>query len=102
LGWLGVGLLVAVIIDGYWTVIDAFRQNLAAAPLKFAFLAVTVMYNMTEAAFKVMNPVYIAFLFAVIAVPNVSRSRNKRIISSRERVHETGETRELAVPLARD
>jgi O-antigen ligase len=79
LGWIGVILLGLVIIAGYANVIRAFRASIRLAPLKLCLLIVAVVYNMTEAAFKVIHPVFIAFLFAVIAVPEI---RTRRIASA--------------------
>jgi O-antigen ligase len=69
LGWVGVVLLAVVVIAGYRHVIDGFRRKSPASPLKLAFLFVALAYNFTEAAFKVMHPVWIAFLLAAIDVP---------------------------------
>lgn len=69
LGWIGVGLLMMLIASGLRNVAQAFRSNVPWATLKLGFLIIVVIYNITEAAFKVMQPVYIAFLFAVVAVP---------------------------------
>jgi O-antigen ligase len=70
-GWIGVVLLVPVIVFGYRSVIAAFRRNLPWATLLLSFLVISLVYNITEAAFKVIHPVFIAFLFAAIAVPEV-------------------------------
>jgi exopolysaccharide production protein ExoQ len=69
LGWVGVGLLVLLIASGYRNVVDAFRRDPTAGSLRLAFLVVAVIYNITEAAFKVMHPVWIAFFLAITAVP---------------------------------
>lgn len=69
LGWIGVGLLAMLIGSGLRNSAEAFRQNFPWATLKLSFLIVSAVYNITEGAFKVMQPVYIAFLFAVMAVP---------------------------------
>ena len=37
--------------------------------LKLAYLLTALVYNVTEAAFKVMTPVWIVYLFAIMAVP---------------------------------
>jgi hypothetical protein len=69
LGWIGVALLVWLIASGYRHVVDGFRRGVPASSLKLTFLIVAVVYSIAEAPFKVMHPVWIAFLFAIIAVP---------------------------------
>ncbi|HYD16685.1 MAG TPA: O-antigen ligase family protein [Candidatus Nanoarchaeia archaeon] len=66
LGYVGVALLLLSIVWGYRNVVKSFRYRVEEAPLKLAFLIVALIYNMTEAAFKVMHPVWIAFLFATL------------------------------------
>jgi exopolysaccharide production protein ExoQ len=73
LGWTGVLLIVAVIASGYRNVAAMFRQDPAAGSLGLALLVVALTYNLTEAAFKMMHPVWIAFLL-VISVPAAPRS----------------------------
>lgn len=70
LGWIGVGLLVTLFASGYRHVITGLQRNVPAGRLKLAFLVVAVFYNVTEAGFKVMHLVWIAFLFAIMAVPD--------------------------------
>jgi exopolysaccharide production protein ExoQ len=71
LGWIGVGLLVFLLVSGYRNVVSAYRQDPTAGSLRLAFLVVAAVYNVTEAAFKVMHPVWIAFFLAVTAVPQL-------------------------------
>ncbi|HXD73824.1 MAG TPA: O-antigen ligase family protein, partial [Vicinamibacterales bacterium] len=67
LGWAGVALLVIVIIWGYRNILGSDRGS--AGSLCFALFLVALIYNLTEAAFKVMHPLWIAFLFAAAAWP---------------------------------
>ena len=69
LGWVGIGLLVVLIASAYRHTVAAYRANPAVGAFKLAIVAVAVVYNMTEAAFKVMHPVLIVFLLAATAVP---------------------------------
>lgn len=70
LGVVGLGLFLFVIVVGYRNVVHTFRSDRTSATLKLAFLIAALIYNSTEAAFKVMHPVWIVFLFAITAVPN--------------------------------
>ena len=72
LGWVGVALIGLLVVWGYRNVSVAFRRHPEAGRLGLAFLVVALAYNLTEAAFKMMHPVWIAFLLAV-AVPADSR-----------------------------
>lgn len=65
LGWIGVTLLAAQLMVGYRNIVRGVRQRVPSAAFLFALLLIATAYNMTEAAFKVMHPVWIAFLFAV-------------------------------------
>jgi exopolysaccharide production protein ExoQ len=68
LGWIGVALIGVMITWGYRNISATFRSDPGAGRLKLAFFVVALIYNVTEAAFKTMNPVGIVFLLA-IAVP---------------------------------
>jgi exopolysaccharide production protein ExoQ len=70
LGWIGLLLLGAVIARGYRNVVDAVRLEPQTGGLRLAFFVAALLYNLTEAAFKVLHPVWIAFLLAIIAIPD--------------------------------
>jgi exopolysaccharide production protein ExoQ len=74
LGWFGIALIALVLAWGYRNISADFRWNPEAARLRLAFLIVALVYNVTEAAFKMMHPVWIALLVAV-AVPVRTRVR---------------------------
>jgi len=69
LGWLGVALLSLLMVWGYRNVVGALHRHPELGRLRLALFVVALLYNMTEATFKVMHPVWIAFLLAVAAVP---------------------------------
>lgn len=73
LGWIGVALLIFVMAWGYRNVLGSLREDPELGRLRLAYFVVAVLYNLTEAAFKVMHPVWIAFLLAVTLVPNLQR-----------------------------
>ena len=86
LGWVGVLLLGAQFVAGYNNIITAFRRKMSAASFRFPLLVVATLYNMTEASFKVMHPMWIAFLFAIIAVPNFESPVKKRAVPVKTRI----------------
>jgi exopolysaccharide production protein ExoQ len=69
LGWMGIGLLGVVIVSGYRNAIAVYRRNVDAGRIRLAFFAVALVYNFTEAGFRMMDPVWIAFLLAAFAIP---------------------------------
>jgi exopolysaccharide production protein ExoQ len=69
LGWIGLALLAILIMKGYGNVLDTFRRHAEVGQLRLAYFVVGVVYNFTEAGFRMLDPVWIAFLLAVVAVP---------------------------------
>ncbi len=67
LGWIGIGLFAMVVALGYRNVVDAYRRDQKAGSLKLTLLVVALVYNFTEAAFKVTHPLWVAFLLAIVA-----------------------------------
>jgi exopolysaccharide production protein ExoQ len=62
LGWCGVLLLSAVIVSGYARAIAALRCNRQEGRMRLAFLTATLLFSMTEAGFRMLSPIWIAFL----------------------------------------
>ena len=69
LGWIGVSFLVVLIALGYQRIVDAFHRNSRSSTLRLAFLITIAAYNVTEATFKVMHPLWIVFLLAITSWP---------------------------------
>jgi exopolysaccharide production protein ExoQ len=69
LGWVGLALLSTIIATGYRNLMAGFQSNLDMGRLKLAFFAVCLVYNFTEATFKMMSPIWITFLWAAMATP---------------------------------
>src|SRR2546426_2166999 len=78
LGWVGVALLGFVIVWGYRNVVSALHRDPALGRLRLAFFVVALLYNVTEAAFRMMHPVWIAFLLAVMVIPGPEHRENGR------------------------
>src|SRR5206468_5325292 len=83
LGWIGLGLLGLTVLCGYRNVVATYRHDRSTGVLKLALFAAALVYNISEAAFKVTHPVWIAFLLAIAMVPVESVERTS---SSRSRV----------------
>jgi O-antigen ligase len=71
LGWIGLSLFVALILNGYRNAIGAVRRDAATGKLMLALLVAAAIYNGTEAAVKVIHPVWLFFLLSVAAVPHL-------------------------------
>jgi len=69
LGWIGIALFGFVIAAGLRNVLASLRHNPEMGGLKCAFFLIAIVYNLSEVGFRVQNPVWILFLFAVIVVP---------------------------------
>ena len=70
LGVVGVALLGFIIAWGYRNVVAVLHRDPELGGLRFAFFVVAVLYNVTEAGFRMMHPVWIAFLLAVMVIPD--------------------------------
>ena len=69
MGFVGLAFLAGVIVSGYRNILWELRRDLMAARLKAAFFVICVVYNFTEASFKMMSPVWFTFLWAAMMVP---------------------------------
>lgn len=76
LGWVGVFLLVAIIAVAYARVVGAIVKKTPLAPLGLALFVVNVAYNFTEAAFKMMHPLWISLFLIAMAVAKAPMERS--------------------------
>jgi len=67
LGWIGLFFLAVVLVRGYRNIVTAMCRNPDVGSLWLAYFSVAVVYNFTEAAFKMMFPVWIFLLLAIVA-----------------------------------
>jgi exopolysaccharide production protein ExoQ len=74
LGWIGVALFTALIATGYRNVLRALDREPEAGRLRLGFFVIAVIYNFTEAGIRSTDLVWIAFLLALIALPERSRA----------------------------
>jgi O-antigen ligase len=70
LGWAGLVMLAALIVTGYRHAFAVFRSAPHAGSLRLAYFTAGVIYSFTEAGFRMMSPIWIAFLLAITAVPS--------------------------------
>jgi exopolysaccharide production protein ExoQ len=71
LGWIGVILMAGIIVTGYRRVVAGFRRDPDLGRLRLAYFLAAVIYNFTEAGIKMMSPVWITFLVAIVMMPRL-------------------------------
>jgi exopolysaccharide production protein ExoQ len=71
LGWVGVGLIAFILIDGYRRSVAAFRRDPTWGSLLIAYTVSATVYSVTEAGFRMMDPIWIFLLLAVVASGNI-------------------------------
>jgi O-antigen ligase len=76
LGWVGIAFLGMLIVSCYLRVVAACRRA-PEGSLLLAYFVVTATYNLTEAAFRMLHPVWIFFLIATVAAPESVRVLHK-------------------------
>ena len=68
LGWVGLFLLGWLIASGYRNAIAAFRRGPHEGRLRLAFLSAALIFSLTEAGFRMLTPIWFAFLLAIAGV----------------------------------
>jgi O-antigen ligase len=68
LGWVGLFLLGWLIASGYRNAIATFRHNPHEGRLGLAFLSAALIFSLTEAGFRMLTPIWFAFLVAIAGV----------------------------------
>jgi O-antigen ligase len=73
LGWVGVFLISVCLIGGYRHAVAAYRLNPSVGGLLLAYIIITTFYNITEAGFRMLDPMWIFLLLAIVAASSTSR-----------------------------
>jgi exopolysaccharide production protein ExoQ len=79
LGWIGVTMLAVLIVSGYRNVITLFRRDRETGTIRLAFFVVGLVFSFTEAGFRMMSLVWIAFLLSTLAVPPSERRKDRPV-----------------------
>jgi exopolysaccharide production protein ExoQ len=66
LGWIGVGLIAIILISGYRGAVAAFRRNPTLGGLMLAYVAAAAIYSISEAGFRMLNPIWLFLLLALV------------------------------------
>jgi exopolysaccharide production protein ExoQ len=75
LGWIGVALLALILLTAYRRAVAAFRRDPALGGLLVSYVVSLVIYNITEAGFRMMDPSWIFLLFAFVASAKILSAR---------------------------
>jgi exopolysaccharide production protein ExoQ len=76
LGWIGDTLLAVLLIAAYGRVVKAVGSMAPTAALGLAFFIANVAYNFTEAAFKMMHPLWISLFLLTMIKPESLATEN--------------------------
>ena len=87
LGWVGIALLTLMLVTGYRNAVKAFQQNENAGNLLLAYFVTVVAYSLTEAGFRMMNPVWITCLLSITAIPEARVVENRLTLEADEVHH---------------
>ncbi len=78
LGWIGVGLIAIILISGYRGAVAAFRRNPTFGGLMLAYVAAAVIYSVSEAGFRMLNPIWLFLLLAVVGSRGITSGAGAR------------------------
>jgi O-antigen ligase len=81
LGWVGVGLITLILMNGYRRSVATFRRDPAIGGLLLAYVVAATIYSVTEAGFRLLDPIWIFLLLAVLTAGSLAsgtRSRGPR------------------------
>ena len=79
LGWVGLVLVVLIFISGYRRSVMAFRRAPGLGGLMIAYVLAAMLYSITEAGFRMMHPMWIFFLLAVIEASSMAAGVGVRV-----------------------
>jgi O-antigen ligase len=87
LGWIGVCLISLILIGGYRRAVAAFRLNPSIGGLMLAYIIAAAVYSITEAGFRMLDPIWIFLLLALVSASGVAAGlfggRAPKILASR-------------------
>jgi O-antigen ligase len=79
LGLVGLMFLATLVVSGYAHIMKTFRRDPGLAAFMLGLFSAICVYNLTEAAFKGIHPLWIAFLLAV-AAPVLADNEQEAIV----------------------
>jgi exopolysaccharide production protein ExoQ len=94
LGWVGLSLIALLLINGYGRCVATFRHDPALGSLLLAYVVAAALYSITEAGFRMLNPMWTFFLLAVIASGGIASG----VINKLSRAHRATNDRARGLP----
>jgi O-antigen ligase len=94
LGWVGVALISLILISGYRRAIAAFRLNASIGGLMLAYIMAAAVYSISEAGFRMLDPIWIFLLLAAVASGGIASG----VINKSSRPHRTPNNRAPGLP----
>jgi exopolysaccharide production protein ExoQ len=79
LGWMGVGLIALILVNGYWRAVAAFRRDPGIGGLMLAYVVSAMIYSVTEAGFRMLDPIWIFLILAVVGAGSVTSMAGHRV-----------------------
>jgi exopolysaccharide production protein ExoQ len=71
LGWIGVCLISLILISAYRRAVAAFRLSPSIGSLMLAYIIAAAVYSITEAGFRMLDPIWIFLLLATVSAGGV-------------------------------
>lgn len=72
LGFVGVALILLILMNGYLRAVGTFRRDPAIGGLILAYVAAAAIYSVTEAGFRLLDPIWVFLLLAVASAGGVA------------------------------
>ncbi len=69
LGWVGLSLFAVLIVTGYRNIQQLLKTDPDAGRLRLGYFVTALVYNFTEAGTRSTDPLWIAFIFAIMTYP---------------------------------
>jgi exopolysaccharide production protein ExoQ len=76
LGLLGVTLLALMLLTGYRRTIAYFRRDPGVGSLMLAYVVTAAVYSLTEAGYRMLSPMWIFLLLAIVTTSGVHSCEN--------------------------
>jgi len=71
LGWAGLILMALILVTGYRRAALAFRRDPTIGGMLLAYVGAATIYSLTEAGFRMLNPMWVFLLFAIFAASSL-------------------------------
>jgi hypothetical protein len=75
LGFIGVGLIALLLVQGYRVTVAAFRRDPTFGGLLIAYVFTASLYSITEAGFRMLNPIWFCLLLSIVTASRLVASR---------------------------